>query len=234
LRPAARVEPALRLPPAPGAHPAGDGCRVGDGRSPGRPASPGPESPRPGDPRMSTRELLRRLAPILRRRRVPLAGIVVLGLLTAVSEGVGLSLFLPLFYSLQGVGADAIGGGALARGLARLSARIPADAQPLVFSFAILGALLVKNLLRYASSVLYSWLDARLVHDLRAGAMDRLLAADLGYVERHDTGRLVNTLNQETWDTSTAVMNLANQGVHGAAILVFVALLLSMSWHITL
>src|SRR5258707_1200555 len=117
---------------------------------------------------MTELAVVRALAPLRRGHPWLVPAMVSLGCLAALSQGVGLSLFMPFLYSL-GAGTfappdDGVLGGALQQ----LVERVPASQRVLAVSLGIMGLVFLKNLLVYATETLRSWTRRLLVHGLRA------------------------------------------------------------------
>src|SRR5262249_60740473 len=70
--------------------------------------------------------------------------------------------------------------------------------------------------------------------DLRGRLFDRLLRMDWAALERADSGALLTLLATESWRAAQAVQLLLAILVHLCTIAVLVALLLIISWRLTL
>jgi subfamily B ATP-binding cassette protein MsbA len=177
--------------------------------------------------------VIRSLAPLRRWHPWIVPSTVVLGLLAALSEGVGLSLFMPLLYSIDGafVGGE---GGPLGDALAKIFAALPASERLLAISIGIMTLVFVKNLLLYLNEVLKSWIRTLMVHSLRSRVADRLLDGDIEWVERNDSGRLLNALQNQTQEVGGAFASHVDLLVRAGTALVFGGFLLLVSWKLTL
>src|SRR5690606_7552472 len=127
------------------------------------------------------------LWPLLRRHRGTVALLALTGCAASLCEGVGVTLFVPLLYSLQPGGftnaPDGIG-----RAFERLLAGVPeADRFPWLVA-AMLVLLLAKCLLTAAGGLLFARLDARLLHELRAAIFARLLRVRQSWLDRQRAG----------------------------------------------
>ena len=178
---------------------------------------------------------LRALGPFLRLHPWAVAGIVGLGLLASLAEGIGISLFIPL---LQGLDETRAAASAeqnwLVEALGRLFRGVPAGQRLYVIAACIFGSVLLRTALGYGHRVVFSWLDARISHQLRAGIFDQLLSVGYGFLERRKASELVNTLASETWRTSEALSVLVSGVITVCTIAVYTALLLLISWEMTL
>jgi ABC-type multidrug transport system fused ATPase/permease subunit len=115
-----------------------------------------------------------------------------------------------------------------------LLARVPPDRRLMVIGGLILAAIALKNLIGYGNLVLHSLLNARVTHHLRIAIVDQLLSLSHAYLDGRPSGELLNTLATETWRTTQALGSCIALLVCGSAVLVFTALLLAISWEMTL
>jgi ABC-type multidrug transport system fused ATPase/permease subunit len=157
----------------------------------------------------------------------------VLGLLAALSEGIGLSLFMPLLYSIDGAFSGGEGG-PLGDALAGMFSALPASERLLAISIGIMGLVFVKNLLLYLNEVLKSWIRTLMVHSLRSRVADQLLDGDIEWVEKNDSGRLLNALQNQTQEVGGAFASHVDLLVRAGTALVFGGFLLLVSWKLTL
>ena len=197
------------------------------------------EPPRPAPPRAggpdpnSLGATLRTLVRLLLAHRGAAAALVALGVLSSLAEGVGVSLFIPFLQSL-GDAEPSAGGPWIARALGDLFGGVPAESRLPVIALCILGATALKSGLGYAYGALFGWLSARIGHRLRSRVFRQLLTVGYGFIERNDHGELLNTLATDTWRTGDALSTLLNGFVVLLTALLYVALLLLISWPLTL
>src|SRR6516164_2287731 len=111
-------------------------------------------------------DALRALFPLLRLRPWVLSVMVILGVLTALSEGLSISLFIPLVQSQMGTGnAGMIGT------ITTVFRGIPAETRLLWIGLTILLCVILKNVLSYSYSMLFQWVNASISHRLRCGIL---------------------------------------------------------------
>ena len=182
---------------------------------------------------MKELEVIRALLPLLRRHPWAIAGMVTLGVLEVLTEGIGISLFIPFLYSLDQQAAAPAGGG-LAEALTGLFDAVPAADRLLVIALAIFSLVLFKSALSYGNGLLFSWVDTRLSHHLRCRVVDQLLRVGLRYIERAKPGKLWNALEGETWTTADAVSTLVGLVIRLTTVVIFTTFLLLISWQLTL
>ena len=174
------------------------------------------------------------LTPLLSQHPWAISAMVILGFLEALSEALGISLFIPLLYSVHQENFGPAGDAWLGRTLYQVFQTIPPSDRLLIISLCIFGLVLLKSVLSYGNEVLSSWADARLSHHLRCNVLGQLLHVGIGFIERSESGKLLNTLDDETSSTSDAVSTLVGLVINVGTILVFTTLLLLISWQLTL
>jgi ATP-binding cassette, subfamily B, bacterial MsbA len=172
---------------------------------------------------------LRALFPLLRLRRWVLLAMIILGVLTALSEGLSISLFIPLVQNQMGTG----NAGLIGR-MTAIFQGIPAETRLLWIGLSILLCVVLKNVLSYSYSLLFQWVNASISHRLRCGIVHQLLTVSQSYLDTHDSGKLLNTLSSDTWRVSSAFAVLAGVVINVCMTLTLGLLLLVISWKLTL
>jgi subfamily B ATP-binding cassette protein MsbA len=172
---------------------------------------------------------LRALFPLLRLRPWLLSVMIILGVLAAVSEGLSISLFIPLIQNQMGSGDTGMIGK-----LSALYQGIPAEIRLLWMGLSILLCVLLKNALSYSYSVLFQKVSASISHRLRCGILHQLLSVSQSYLDTHDSGKLLSTLGTDTWRVSSAFTVLAGMTINVCMTLTLSLLLLLISWKLTL
>ena len=172
---------------------------------------------------------LRALFPLLRLRPWLLSLMIALGILAALSEGVSISLFIPLVQSQIGP----VGGGLVGK-ISMLFQGIPTDTRLLWIGLSILLCVVLKNILSYTYSLLFLKVNASISHRLRCGVLHQVLSMSQSYLDTHGSGKLMNTLGTDTWRVSSAFTVLAGATINVCLALTLSLLLLLISWKLTL
>ena len=159
--------------------------------------------------------------------------IVLLGVLQSLSEGFGIGLFIPLLHGLVGGTPQARGGWLVGR-MDGLFQHVPADERQAVIAVCLFGVVLATATLSYTHGILFTWVDGRIAHQLRGRIFDQLLTVGFGAIERDRSGRLLNVLASDTWRTSEALKILVHLIITTSTVIVYVVLLVLMSWRLTL
>ena len=178
--------------------------------------------------------VVRSLVPLFRLRPLALAGLVGVGVLASLVEGVGISLFIPFLQSMDGAPLNAEGGGWLTENLGAMFEGVPPERRLLVIGLCILVTIFMRSGLGYGYGALFGWFDARIGHQLRSGVFRQLLTVGYGFIEKNDHGDLLNTLATETWRTGDALRTLLWGAITVFTTLLYLGLLLLISWPLTL
>src|SRR5262249_45241311 len=160
--------------------------------------------------------------------------LVVLGTAAALTEGVGLGLFIPLFGGLDAAGATSALGGRLGALLAAPFATLEPPARLRAVLVAIFALLVLRNLLVVAHGAVYARLTSRAAHELRRDVFAYVLRADDRGLARRDTGAWLNLAESQTWETAAALGALAGVATRVCKVAVFALGLVALSGRLTL
>src|ERR1017187_1010382 len=182
---------------------------------------------------MKEQKTIRILIPLLRLHKRGLPVVFVIGLLQSLSEGVGIGLFIPLLNGLV-AGTQPRGKSQwLVEKMDGLFRGVPPGRRLAVIVMCLFAAILATALLGYLHNILFAWVDGTIAHDLRRRIFRQLLTLNFGFIERQRSGRLLNVLGSDTWRTSEALTILGHLMITTSTVAVYVALLLMMSWRLT-
>jgi len=180
---------------------------------------------------MSTRQLLLRFAK-------PYPGLILLtialGFSGALFNGVSTTLIVPVILKIVGQEVDLTQAPAILKRIMTPFDDVPDQYRILVMSGAIILTIFLKNLATYASALASSSLTRMLMSDMREAGLKLLLEIDIDYYAKMKVGDLINRLGGEIGRAATAIGNTFKLVTLGITIIVFVALLLSISWQLTL
>lgn len=183
---------------------------------------------------MKEAQAIKTLIPLLKLYPWGIPAIIVLGILSALSEGLGISLFIPLTQSLEQTNSQAVSGDFFVGFINRLFIQVSPNNRFLIIALCMFGSILLKSCLAYSNTILLAWLNTRISHRLRSGIFKQLLNVSYSFIESNESGNLINTLATETWQTSRALGVLVNLIINACTIFVFIILLLLISWQLTL
>src|SRR6476646_972999 len=180
---------------------------------------------------MSPNQLLIRYA-----LRYPLWNIITiaLGFSGALFNGVSTTLIVPVVLSFLGQNVVLNRGPPVIRKALGLFNGAPEQYRLILMLGAILFAIALKNLVGYINSLAAGHLSRLLINDLRKEGLRILLEVDLDFYARIKVGDITNRIGNEVGRTARAVQIIFQLISTTTTILVFVGILISISWPLTL
>jgi subfamily B ATP-binding cassette protein MsbA len=177
---------------------------------------------------------IRLLLPLLRKYRSGLPAMIVLGTLSSLAEGIGISLFVPLLAHLDPQSYPPAGAGWIQRVINFAIRHFPSGNRLVVIVVAILAMTICKAVLTYSDSVLAATINSRITHSIRSRIFAKVMDMSQTELDHAESGRLINLLGMDSWHTSDAIGLFVSLLVNLCSIAVFSSLLLAISWRLTL
>lgn len=181
-------------------------------------------------------DILSRLLMVTAGHRWLIPVLVILGLVAFLFEGLGIYLLLPLLQTLSGDGslAGETGANPAIAIASRWAADLPQGQRVAALVAAIVACVLLKALTSLVSQIAYSYAGSRFGHDIRVATYGAILDADQGFLDGQAPGALLNTLATETWRVSQGLQALSFLILNICAVVIFLGLMLALSWPMTL
>ncbi|CAD5923792.1 Heterocyst differentiation ATP-binding protein HepA [Planktothrix tepida] len=169
-------------------------------------------------------------------RRYPIRIIltILLGFSGAIFSGVSTTLIVPVVLNLLGQQMEMKGAPPFIQKILAPFGDVPEPYRLGLMAGAILLALILKNLTTYWSSLVSSSLGRALTCDMREAGLKLLLDVDLDFYAKTKVGDLINQLGGEIARSSSAIGIYIGMFTTSITIFVFVLILLSISWQLTL
>jgi len=158
-----------------------------------------------------------------------------LGLSSAVFNGVGVALIIPILLGFLGqdIQQNASFPPILNQVLSAFDG-VPDAYRTSVMAVAVVMAIVLKNLANYASTLTSNALNRSFSSNLRKEGIRLLLDVDMSYFNKFQLGDLMNRINNEVNRTTSAVRSLMRIAVIAITIIVFLGILIAISWQLTL
>ena len=170
-----------------------------------------------------------------RRQPVWILITIILGWVGALFNGVSTTLIVPLLLGFLGQELKfEQSPPAFLYYTISLFDNLPAEYRLFYMMGVILLGILLKNGAIYASTVASAYVSKQLVRDIRLSAIKLLLDVDLDFYSKTKIGDLINSIGQEVSRAASAIRLGIQVVVHGITILVFIFILISISWQLTL
>jgi|JFJP01.1.fsa_nt_gi ABC-type multidrug transport system, ATPase and permease components len=169
-------------------------------------------------------------------RRYPLKILltVLLGFSSAIFSGVSTTLIVPVVLNFLGQEMELKGAPPLIQKIMAPFGDIPPSYRLGLMAGAILLALILKNLTTYWSSLISSSLGRALTCDMREAGLKLMLEVDLDFYAKTKVGDLINQLGGEVGRASSAIGVYTGIFTISITIFVFILILFSISWQLTL
>ncbi|MFQ4140666.1 ATP-binding cassette domain-containing protein [Chlorogloeopsis sp. ULAP02] len=159
---------------------------------------------------------------------------IILGFSGALFNGVGTALIVPVILKIVGQEVDLSSAPPILKAIMSPFEQLPENNRLWVMAGAIILTIFFKNLAIYSSSLSSSYLTRRLTSDMREAGIQLLLRIDLDYYTKMKVGDLINRLGGEIGRAASTIGNSVKLIILGITILVFIGLLLSISWQLTI
>ncbi len=169
----------------------------------------------------------------IRRYPVWILITIILGFSGGLFNGVSTALIAPIILNFLGQNVNLKDGPPILKSIMAPFDSIPPESRLLVMAGAIITIIILKNLTGYISGLVSSSLTRRLTTDLREAGLRMLLEVDLGYYSQTKVGDLINRLGGELGRASNAMGTAIRLVITAITVLVFVGLLLAISWQLT-
>ncbi|WP_427161909.1 ATP-binding cassette domain-containing protein [Aliinostoc sp. HNIBRCY26] len=180
---------------------------------------------------MSTRKLLFKFAK-------PYPGwillTVLLGFSGALFNGVSTTLIVPIILKIVGQEIDLSNAPPILKSIMVPFDSVQENYRIFVMSLAIIALISLKNLASYASALTSSSFTRKLTSDIREAGLQVLLEVDLDYFAKMRVGDLLNSLGGEMGRAAASISNVIKLIITVITIFVFIGLLLSISWQLTI
>ncbi|MBD0268681.1 MAG: ABC transporter ATP-binding protein [Cyanobacteria bacterium Co-bin8] len=180
---------------------------------------------------MSSQKLLLKFAS---RHPVLVVLSALLGFSGAIFNGVSTALVVPVIFGFLGQEGEFRGMPPIIQRILSLFDGIPEGQRFAAMLGVILLAIALKNLTAYMGSLTSNRLSQALTNSIRKDGIQLLLEVDIDFYSSHRIGDLINTLGTEAARTSEAIRTVIQFFITAITILVFVGLLLAISWQLTL
>ncbi len=179
---------------------------------------------------MSANKLLLKFA-----RRYPgrILSTVLLGFSGALFNGISTTLIVPVLLNFLQESMELRGAPPLIKTLMYPFEGMPQNQRLVLMTAAIVLAIILKNIASYINTLVSTSLTRSLTFDLREAGLRLLLEVDLDFYSKTKVGDLINRLGGEVSRTAGAVGTAIGMFTASITVLVFVGLLLSLSWKLT-
>jgi ABC-type multidrug transport system fused ATPase/permease subunit len=180
-------------------------------------------------------DVIRQLFGLFEGYRWAIPAAAVLGCVASLAEGLGIGLLIPLLeVALDADSSPAAASGPLIKHLSAYADDFDATTRTLVLILTIIVIVFVKSVIQYCDTLLSAWIHGRIAHDVRRRILGQVLRVSYDFIDRTDPANLLNTLSGESWRAADGARTFLTLIVTCCTVVVFVTLLMLMSWWLTL
>ncbi|MEG4290790.1 ABC transporter ATP-binding protein [Microcoleus sp. C2C3] len=158
---------------------------------------------------------------------------VMLGFSGALFNGISTTLIVPVLLSFLEEAIELRGAPPLIKTLMHPFEGMPENQRLMLMTGTIVLAIFLKNVTSYINTLVATSLTRSLTSDLREAGVRLLLKVDLEFYSQTKVGDLINILGGEIGRTASAVSTAIAMFTTSMTVFVFVGLLLSISWKLT-
>lgn len=158
---------------------------------------------------------------------------IVLGWSGALFNGVSMTLIVPILLGFLGQEVEMQNGPSIIKQALSLFEDVPEAYRLWLMMGVILMAILLKNGALVANTLVSGHLSRLLVKNIRLNAIALLLEIDIDYYSRTKIGDIVNYVNQEVNRCANSIRIGIRMLTQAMTVLVFVGILLLISWKLT-
>ena len=159
---------------------------------------------------------------------------VILNFSGALFNGINTALLVPVFLQLAGQKIETKQMPEILRVVLEPFDLVPEQYRLGLMLGAILLTLVLKNLTKYISVLVATSFRRSLMNDIRESGLKLLLDVDLDFFSKMKTGDIVARISGETIQMTGAITTYVNTIGTVTTIFVFITILLSISWQLTL
>ena len=186
---------------------------------------------------MSTGQVLHslaRLQPVVGRQTKLFPVVVVLGLLAAALEGLGIGLIVPMLGIIMGTDVASAQASSLVGFLRSFAEGLEGQSRLIAIALIIFALIAMKNIIGFANNVLSAYIYGKSGYAIRSALANRLLTVGFPFFSQTEPGRLLNVISNESWRATDAVSAILSIVINACAAVVLYAFLLMLSWPMTL
>lgn len=162
------------------------------------------------------------------------SALLLLSVLASVADGLSISMLIPLLSTLFG-GASLMGDddGPIAVALGRVADMAGPGNRLELIAGLIVGLVAFRALVSYLNGITATRLSGEISLRMRSRIHANLLGVDYQYICVTDYGKMINTLDGETWKVTEAILSVFELFSYICMIVVFGTILVLISWKLT-
>lgn len=158
---------------------------------------------------------------------------VILGWSGALFNGVSMTLIVPILLGFLGQEVSLKRGPQALQKVFALFERVDPDYRLILMLGLVVLAIVLKNVASVANTLASGHLSRLLIRDIRISCIKLLLEIDIDYFSKTKLGDIVNSVNREVGRCASAIRIGTRLLTQAMTVLIFVGILLLISWKLT-
>jgi subfamily B ATP-binding cassette protein MsbA len=159
---------------------------------------------------------------------------IILGFSGALFNGVSTAMIVPIILNIVGQEIDLTNAPPIINSIISPFDIFPENYRMIIMAGAIILVIFLKNVASYASNLSSSAVARTLTSDMRREGVKLLLDIDITYHTKMRLGDLMTNVNSEISRAAISLNNIIKLIITVITILVFIFILLSISWQLTI
>lgn len=159
---------------------------------------------------------------------------IILGFSGALFNGVSTAMIVPIILNIVGQEIDLTNAPPIINSIISPFDIFPENYRMIIMAGAIILVIFLKNVASYASNLSSSAVARTLTSDMRREGVKLLLDIDITYHTKMRLGDLMTNVNSEISRAAISLNNIVKLIITVITILVFIFILLSISWQLTI
>lgn len=180
---------------------------------------------------MSKKEFILRF---IRRYPFHIIGNIILGFAGGLFNGVNTALIVPILLQISGQEIELKGSPPIIKFLLSPFDGVPEKYRLVVMLLAVILTIILKNLTTYLKSLLSVAFTRGLTNSIKSEMFQTLMDSDLDFFTKVKVGDLTKRLGSDTAQCTGTINGYINLVTQSITILLFVNILISISWQLTL
>ena len=180
------------------------------------------------------RTFINLVGPSFRKFWYLIAGTIGFSLLSASFEGLGVGLIIPFLQNLTNDSGEGFKTGLEWVDTNLLGVGKPQSTRMYIICGVIVGSTILRGLFGYLAGYCGVKGRASVVEDLRMKVIDQLRSVSLAYFSNTRSGNIVNLLTNEMSRVAVSFNTMTVLSSQGAMVIIYLALMLLISWKLTL
>ena len=159
---------------------------------------------------------------------------VVFGFSSALFNGVGTVLLIPLMLSFLGTQVKFPNTVPILNKIVGIFNFLPEDKLSLAMFVTVFALIILKNVANYLNTLSATYFSLALNRDIKLKAIDILLNVDIDFYSKNKIGDLVNRCVSEPVRVINSIKSYISIFSNGITIFMFLGVLVSLSWQMTI